>query len=619
MAGPRCSFYNEGHIMPSALKRLLIGRPLKTAQSLEERLTKKAALAIFSSDALSSVAYATEEILYVLVLAGSAAMSYSLPIAVAIIVLLGIVVSSYGQTIRAYPGGGGAYIVAQDNLGHVPGLIAGAALLIDYILTVAVSITAGIAAITSAFPVLYPDRVFLACVAIILITVANLRGVRDSGSIFQIPAYVFIASLGSMILVGLFKIATGSLSPLPEAIPAAGLEAVTVFLVLRAFASGCTALTGVEAISNGVQAFKKPESKNARITLYTLGVILGLLFLGVTVLAKFLRVVPVEGETVISQIARAVFDHQIFYYLIQVSTALILLLAANTSYAGFPRLASLMARDRYMPVQLTNQGDRLVYSNGIIMLATFSALLVIAFNGETHRLIPLYAIGVFLSFSLSQFGMVRKWYKERRHHWFGHMLLNAVGGTATAVVLIIITFSKFTHGAWAILVVIPLLVVTALAIRRHYDHLKTRLTLSQELETPVPTEKVVILVVGDIHKGTVAAARYAKSMRPDLLKAIHVSFDEKDASEVREKWDKWGMDIPLIITPSPYRRISDILLHYVREIEHQRPKASITVILPEFVCPHWWQLLLHNQTAAWLKHELLKEHVAVVSVPIQLI
>ncbi len=605
--------------MPSALKRLLIGRPLKTAQLAEERLDKKIALAVFSSDALSSVAYATEEILYVLVLAGTAAFSFALPVAAAIVVLLIFVVISFGQTIRAYPSGGGAYIVAKDNLGNIPGLVAGAALLVDYTLTVAVSISAGIAAITSAFPHLYPDRVLLAVAAIALIAVANLRGVRASGSILAAPAYIFICSLAAVIGVGIYKLVTHSLEPALPAAPLAASEAITVFLVLRAFAAGCTALTGVEAISNGVQAFKKPEAHNARVTLYAMGAILGSLFIGVTVLARHLQIVPVAGETVVSQIARAIFDHGFFYYLVQAATAIILILAANTSFAGFPRLASFMARDRYLPVQLINQGDRLVYSNGIILLASFSALLVIGFSGDTHRLMPLYAIGVFLGFTLSQFGMVKKWLTDKEPAWLANVLISAIGGTATALVLLVITVSKFDHGAWVILLILPLLVGMSLAIKKHYDNLRTKLTLSQELEVPVPTERVVILFVGDIHKGTVAAARYAKSLHPHLIKAIHVSFDEQDAADIREKWDRWGMDIPLIITPSPYRRVTDNLLHYIREIEHQRPQAAITVILPEYICPHWWQLLLHNQTAAWIKHELLREHVAVVSVPIQLV
>ncbi len=453
--------------MPSVLKRLLVGRPLKTAQTSEERLTKRAALAIFSSDALSSTAYATEEILLVLVLAGSAGLSLALPVAAAIAVLLTIIVISYGQTIRAYPSGGGAYIVARENLGRAWGLIAGASLLIDYILTVAVSVSAGIAAITSAFPNLYPERVLLGVLVIALITVGNLRGLRESGRLFTIPAYLFIGSVGLMIAAGLWEVATGGVQYVPSEF--SGSQALTVFLILHAFASGCAALTGIEAISNGVQAFQKPEAKNAKITLYVMGGILAALFIGTTVLARTLGIVPAANETVVSLIAHRLFDGGILYYLVQGSTALILLLAANTSYAGFPRLASILARDKYLPIQLVSVGDRLVYSNGILLLALFSSLLIAGFNGDTHRLIPLYAIGVFIGFTLSQFGMVAKWFREKEKGWQGHMTMNLVGGLVTAAVLAILTMTKFWHGAWAVIVVIPLLVAMMVGIRRHYS------------------------------------------------------------------------------------------------------------------------------------------------------
>ncbi|MBI4457622.1 APC family permease [Candidatus Uhrbacteria bacterium] len=601
--------------MPSVVKRLLVGRPLKTIQTSDERLTKRAALAIFSSDALSSTAYATEEILLVLVLAGSAGMSLALPVAAAIAVLLGIIVTSYGQTIRAYPSGGGAYIVAKENLGHGWGLIAGASLLIDYILTAAVSVSAGVAAITSAFPNLYPERVLLGVLVLAVITIGNLRGLRESGRLFTVPAYLFVGSAGLMILAGVWKLASGA--PFAQA-PASGSEAITWLLVLHAFASGCAALTGIEAISNGVQAFQKPEAKNARTTLFVMGGILAVLFLGITFLARMMGIVPVEGETVVSQIARRLFDHGFLYYLVQCSTALILLMAANTSFAGFPRLASILARDKYLPIQLVNMGDRLVFSNGIMLLALFSALLIAGFGGDTHRLIPLYAIGVFTGFALSQFGLVKKWISEKDAGWRGYATLNLAGGLVTTVVLVILTAAKFWHGAWAILVVVPILVAAMLGIRRHYTHLRTALTLGQVIEAPIPNEHYVIMFIGDIHKGTVAAARYAKTLKPTMIKALHISLDERDSAEIREKWDRWGMDIPLIITPSPYRQVVDILLHYVREIEHQHPQAAITVILPEFVCPHWWQLLLHNHIASRIKNALLHERVAVVSVPIQL-
>jgi amino acid transporter len=605
--------------MPSVWKRLLVGRPLKTAQSSEERLSKRAALAVFSSDALSSVAYATEEILFVLVAAGAAGLSFSLPIAALITGLMIVVVLSYGQTIRAYPSGGGAYTVAKDNLGQVPSLVAGWSLLIDYVLTVAVSVSAGVAAITSAVPSLYPERVAVGVLVIVLITVANLRGIRESAQVFAVPTYMFIFSMVGLVVVGIWQWAMGTLPPPGAGAMSRPLEAATAFLLLRGFAAGCTALTGIEAISNGVTSFKRPEAKNARTTLYMMGVILGFLFIGVTVLARVLHVAPAEGETVVSQIARAVFGHGGAYYFIQAATAMILLLAANTSYAGFPKLASILAHDKVLPVQLVNQGDRLVYSNGILVLAALSSLLVIGFAGDTHKLIPLYAVGVFIGFSMSQLGMVKKWLTEKSDGWRRGVVLNGVGGAATAVVLAVIVFSKFLHGAWAVLAIIPLGVAVSLGIKRHYTQLRTRLSLDEERSIPVAKEHYTILFVGDIHKGTVAAVRYAKSLQPTHIKALHISFDDQDAGEIREKWNRWGMDIPLIIAPSPYRELVGILLHYIREIERQHPHAAITVIVTEFICPHWWQLLLHNHTAARIKQELLHEHVAVVSVPIQLV
>lgn len=599
------------------LKRILVGSPLKTAQSSEERLSKKAALAIFSSDALSSTAYATEEILLVLTVAG--ATFASLPIATAIVILLIVIIISYGQTLVAYPSGGGAYIVAKENLGRTASLVAGASLLIDYILTVAVSVSAGVAAITSALPRLYDDRIIIAALAIGIITLGNLRGIKESGRTFAVPAYFFIGSIAVLVVAGLVKYFSGVLPPSPDAGTAARTaELLTPFILLRAFASGCAALTGVEAISNGVQAFRKPEAKNARITLYTMGAILAFLFLGITLLSQLLHIVPAEGETVVSQIARGVFGRSLPYYLVQTATALILLLAANTSYAGFPRLASILARDKFLPVQLAVVGDRLVYSNGILILSLASLLLISFSGGDTHRLVPLYAIGVFTGFALSQFGMVKKWLKERNENWRAHAALNGFGGVVTTVVLAILAVTKFSHGAWMVLAIVPAIVGMMVLIKRHYSHLRTALTLEQEKELPVPEEHVAIIFVGDIHKGTVAAARYTKALKPTKIKAIHVSLDERDSQEIREKWDRWGMDIPLIITPSPYREIIDILVHYVREIEHQNPKAAITIILPEFICPHWWQLLLHNQMAARIRNELLFERVAVVSVPIQL-
>jgi len=466
--------------MLTGIRRLLLGSPLPTAEEVHQRLTKVKALAVFSSDALSSVAYATEEILLVLVVAGSAALGLSLPIALVIAGLLAIVATSYYQTIHGYPSGGGAYIVAYDNLGVWPGLTAAAALLIDYVLTVAVSITAGIAAITSAFPALFPFRVELCLLAIAGITWANLRGVRESGTLFAIPTYGFVFIFLTLIVVGLARLITGTLSPVPAqtiSVVGPGTQALTLFLILRAFASGCTALTGIEAISNGIPAFRKPEADNAGKTLMAMAALLTTMFLGITFLARSLGVVPVEDQTVVSQIGRHVFGHGPLYLALQVATALILVLAANTSFADFPRLSAILARARYLPRQLTNLGDRLVFANGIIALAFLASSLVVLFGGQTHRLIPLYAVGVFLSFTLSQTGMVRHWYRERGRAWQWKAAVNGLGAVATGVVLGVIVASKFTHGAWIVVLLIPAFVWMFHTIKHHYVTLAEQLSL----------------------------------------------------------------------------------------------------------------------------------------------
>ncbi|MBN1316171.1 MAG: amino acid permease, partial [Anaerolineales bacterium] len=461
--------------MFSGIRQLLLGSPLTTAEELEQRLTKIKALAIFSSDALSSVAYATEEILLVLVAAGSLAMGYSLPIAFSIVALLLIVAFSYFQTIHGYPSGGGAYIVAHENLGEWPGLVAAASLLIDYVLTVAVSVTAGIAAVTSAFPGLIPFKVELCLIAIVLITWMNLRGVKESGTLFSIPSYSFVIITLSLIGVGIFRLATGSLAAnsAVTAINTAaqvdqGLQTISLFIILRAFSSGCTALTGVEAISNGIQAFKKPEAENAGKTLIAMAFLLATMFLGITYLARFLGITPYENETVISQIGRSVFGVGIPYLALQIATALILVLAANTSFAGFPRLSAILAQDRYLPRQMSNLGDRLVFANGIGVLAFLAAFLVIIFNGQTHRLIPLYAVGVFLSFTLSQAGMVRYWKRKGIRNWYFKAIINGVGAVATGIVLLVVASTKFVHGAWIVIILIPTIVQFLYAIKKHY-------------------------------------------------------------------------------------------------------------------------------------------------------
>ncbi|MBP1778167.1 MAG: hypothetical protein H6Q86_4178 [candidate division NC10 bacterium] len=452
--------------MPSPLKRMLLGQPLATAAEKHERLGMISGLAVFASDALSSVAYGTEEIMLVLVAAGAAAIAYSFPIMVGIVILVGIVAASYWQTIHAYPSGGGSYIVAKDNLGTLPGLVAGAALLIDYVLTVAVSTAAGVAAVTSAFPALFSWRVLICVVTVIAVTIANLRGVRESGNLFTIPTYWFIGSLGTLLLAGGYRIVTGTVQPYPtEHIQAT--EAIGLFLILRAFSSGCATLTGIEAVSNGIPAFRPPEPKNASITLVWMASILGATSLGMAYLAHLYHVTPKEAETVVSMLARAAMGEGILYYNIQAATAVILFLAVNTSFQDFPRLSSILARDGFMPRQMANRGDRLVFSNGIIILAGLSIVLLVAFQGSTHALIPLYAVGVFLSFTLSQAGMVRHWLKEERpapHH----ILLNGLGALTTGVVTVVIAISKFTHGAWMVIVLIPVIVLGLQRIHRHY-------------------------------------------------------------------------------------------------------------------------------------------------------
>jgi amino acid transporter len=599
------------------LKRIILGTPLATAAAKEERLSKKAGLAIFSSDALSSTAYATEEILLVLVLAGTGALPLSLPIGIGIAILVMIVASSYWQTIHAYPSGGGAYTVAKENLGTLPGLVAGAALMVDYVLTVAVSTAAGVAAITSAFPGAYPHRVQIALAFVFALMLANLRGLRETGRTFAIPTYCFFVSLAGLLLAGLVRIVTGN-------IPASDIHVIaieaalplTTFLVLRAFSSGCAALTGIEAISNGVQAFKPPESRNAGITLAWMAAILVTLFLGLTVLSNLFHVVPVEGETVVSILAQRIFGRTAPYYLIQASTAVILLLAANTSFAGFPMLASMLARDGFLPRQLANRGDRLVFSNGILILGIASAVLLILFRGSTHALIPLYAVGVFLSFTLSQMGMVRHWLKEE-HPALHHVAMNAVGAATTAVVTVVIALSKFTHGAWMVIVFIPILVWGFLKVRWHYHEVAKALSLAGAARPRMGKNPVVVLVSG-IHKGVVEALEYAKSISPNVT-ALTVDLDPTKTARLQRLWPEWAPDVPLVVLESPYRSILQPLLDYIDRMERQGEGRYLTVVLPEFIPSHWWEHLLHNQTALLIKAALLfKPGKVTVSVPYHL-
>ncbi len=597
------------------VKRWLVGPPMPLAQARHERLSKRIALAVFSSDVLSSVAYATEEILLVLVLAGSAAARLDIPIALSITALLAIVTISYQQTIHAYPSGGGSYIVARANLGTVPGLVAAAALLVDYVLTVAVSVAAGVAAITSALPELTTHKVVLSVVCVAAIALANVRGVRESGRIFAVPTYFFLVSFAALLVGGFVRLLTGSLPPAAPP-PVAPLEALGWFLVLRAFAAGCTAMTGTEAISNGIPAFRPPESRNAAITLGAMGVILGTIFVGVTVLSSKLGVLPSESETVVSQIARRVFGTGLMYYLVQAATALILVLAANTSFADFPRLSSLLARDRFVPRQFANLGERLVFSNGILVLAGFAALLLILFGGDTHALIPLYAVGVFISFTLSQSGMVRHWWVERGPGWRHRLAINGVGAVATALVTLVIAVTKFVHGAWIVVLVIPILVAMFIAMSRHYEDVALGLSL-EGFDSPPEFRHTVLVLIGDVHRGVVRAVQYARTLAPTAaVRGVYVETDPAQTGRLEEKWARWGLGVPLVVLTSPYRSLLRPLLDYIDQIQARGDDQMVTIVLPEFLPRRWWQHILHNQTALLVKGALLfRRNIVVADVP----
>jgi amino acid transporter len=600
------------------VKRILLGTPIPTAHAAHERLGPLTGLAIFASDALSSVAYATEEILLILVLGGAAALQLSFPIAVAIAALIAIVVSSYRQTILAYPQGGGSYVVTRENLGRYPSLIAGAALLIDYVLTVAVSVAAGIAAITSAIRPLYQYRVTLCVLGVAVIAIGNLRGVRESGRLFALPTYLFLGAYALLIGWGGLQWLRGAAAAVAPAVPAKGAELVTGFLALRAFSSGCAAMTGIEAVSDGVPAFRAPEARTARRVLLALGGILVALFLGISALAHAYGVLPTEGETVNSQLARLIFGATPLYYFIQAVTMLILILAANTSFADFPRLASFLARDRFIPRQFANRGDRLAFSNGIIILAFFSIGLLVMFSGNTHALIPLYALGVFVSFTLSQTSMVRYWFRHRRPRWLVRAALNGAGALATAVVAVIIGLSKFSHGAWIVVVLIPCMIALFVAIRRHYDDVAVQLSVEGVVRAAPPAGHTVLVLVGDVHRGTLPALEYAQALSP-TARGVYVEVDAEQRRRFEERWTRYADGMPLVVLHSPYRSVTGPLLDYLDLLRRQAPGGMVTIVLPEFVPARWWQHLLHNQTALLIKGALLfRKGVVVTSVPYHL-
>jgi amino acid transporter len=603
----------------SRLKQLFVGRPIATAQARHERLGRVTGLAVFASDNLSSVAYATEEILRVLLLAGVGALSFSVPIGAAIGLVIAIVITSYRQTIAEYPQGASDYLVTKDNLGVYPGLVAGAALLIDYTLTVAVSVSAGVAALTSAVPGLYAHRVLLGVGMVALIGVANLRGLRESGRIFAVWSYLFIAGYLALIAYGVVSYLFGGpgAPPPPRATGVEPMGEIGVFLLLRAFASGAVALTGIEAVSDGVTAFKPPEVRNAQSVLVVLGIVMVALFIGITALADLYQIVPRDEETVISQLSRQVFGGGLFYYFIQTVSMVILVLAANTAFADFPRLAYFMARDGYLPRQFISRGDRLVYSNGVIILAVASGVLILIFHGSTHALIPLYAVGVFTSFTLSQLSMVRRWLVKRPPGWWWRLTISALGALTTGLVMTITGVAKFHDGAWIVVILAVALVAHFLSINRHYREVARQLSLD-DYDGPPPIQHTVLVLVGDLHKGVVQALQYARTLSP-VAKAVYVETDPEKTRRLEEKWGKWGCGLPLVVLSSPYRMLLNPLLDYLDHLLAQGDHHMVTIIIPEFIPAKWWQHLLHNQTALVIKGALLfRKNVVVTDVPYHL-
>lgn len=623
---------------PRTLSHWFIGRPLSTADAPHQTIGKAIGLAVFASDALSSTAYATQEIMVILAVAGTMAFGYVFPISIAIVVLMAIVTFSYEQTIHAYPGGGGAYIVARDNLGETPAQIAGAALLTDYILTVAVSISAGVAQIVSAYPDLFPYRVWIAVSAVFFIMLINLRGVKESGLAFSIPTYFFVAMMFITVGTGLVRHFTGTLGVVidPPHLEMDGIvSALTPFIILHAFSSGTAALTGIEAISNGITAFKEPRSRNAGITLIWMAIILATLFLSISFLSNHISAVPSETETVISQLGRTVFEGRGVLYLMVISaTTVILIMAANTAFADFPRLSALVAKDGFLPRQLNFRGSRLVYSNGIITLAVIASILIIVFSASVTLLIPLYAIGVFLSFTLSQTGMALRWRKIGRlndgeevvepgsvlrydRNWRFKMAVNGFGGLCTFIVMLIFAVTKFTEGAWIVLIIIPLLVRMFFTVHRHYKDLASRLTLDKFSGLPARhTRHRVIMPVSGVHQGTLEALRYARLLSDDVT-AVHISIDPSETEKVQKKWKTWGEGTRLVILDSPFRLFIEPLLEYIEEIvDNRQPNETITIVVPQFMPSKRWHHALHMRTADLLRQELLSKHgVMVTDVP----
>jgi len=606
------------------VKQLLVGSPLETAALPEQRLGKPGALAVLASDNMSIAAYASEEIVLALVAAAAVGtllpLHYVVPLSVAAVVLIAIVVVSYGQTMYAYPSGGGAYTVAKENLGVTAALAGAAALLLDYILTVAVSVAAGIAAITSAVPELFPYRVLLCILAVTVLLLVNLRGARESAAVFAGPVYFFILSMFVLILGGLVRYLQGAVVPPPAAAVEAEVvwNAGYVFFLLRAFSHGCVALTGVEAVANGVRLFRPPVSRNAAITLYIMGGLTAAMFLGISFLASVYAFLPRADETLISQIGRAIFGTGAVYYAIQVATMAILILAANTPFADFPRLASIVAQDRFLPRQLANLGDRLVFSNGIIFLAAFAMALLVLYGGDVHSLIPLYMVGVFLAFTLSQAGMVVHWHRSHEPGKRWRMALNAIGATATGLVLIIVAVVKFTEGAWMVVFALGAVILFFRKVRNHYYEVQREVSLA-DYEKPEQRRHLAVVPVAGINRIVLPAIEYARSIAPDVV-AVTVNIDNQDRERLVERWSQWVPDVPLVVLESPYRSIHRPLIRLIKEISNWRGGEDlVTVVIPEYVPARWWHFFLHNQTSLILKASLLfAPRVIVTSIPHQL-
>jgi amino acid transporter len=604
----------------SVVREILFGKRIATERESEERLTKITGLAIFASDNISSSAYATEETMRALALAGAAGLAFTMPLTIAIIVILAIVVTSYLQVIKAYPHGGGSYVVASRNLGVLPGLLAAAALLVDYVLTVSVSVAGGVLAISTAFPEVDPIKVWVGVVFIVLLTIGNLRGIREAGVVFAGPTYFYVASVAVVLAIGFYRLAAGDL-PAPVAPPklVEADEALSAFLILRAFSSGSVGLSGTEAVANGVPAFREPSARNASVVLVAMGTLFGTLFFGISFLAtKFgIQVDATETKSVIGLLTQTIVGDGALFYVVQAATAIILVLAANTSFSGFPRLASILATDRFMPRQFAQRGDRLAFSFGILVLATVSALLLVLYQGSVNGLIPLYTIGVFIAFTLSQAGLVRFWLRERTSGWRFSAGINAVGAVVTGVVTIVVAVTKFLLGAWLVLAVMPVIVYVMWRIRRHYRRIEDELLIPRGAQVHLATRNPrVVVPIARLDRSSLNALSLARGICVDVL-AVHISYDEEGAAAFRDRWATVvGPEVPLVVIVSPYRALVAPLLSYLDAMDDGDRSRPVIVALAEFVPSHWWEAVLHNQTALRLKLGLFtRKNTSVIDVP----